>query len=163
MRNTFAMAILAKTVYGLAAIKGTPTVTNAAPQANTRPTKIEFFTNKQGLAAGGNDVVANFDGKIDTRSDEFEAVLGGDKFVFASQAHKDAFVAAPEKYAPQYGGSCAIGMAGGHKTHTDAASFTVAAGQPYLNHSPKVAEMWAKDMERLIAKADANWPTAREK
>lgn len=157
------MAILAGTVCGLAAITGTPTVTNAAPQAATRPTKIEFFTNKQGLAAGGNDVVAYFGGKVDTGSDEFEAVLGGAKFVFASQALKDAFVAAAEKYAPQYEGWCAIGMAGGHKTPTDAAAFTVAAGKLYLNHSPKVTEMWAKDMKGLIAKADANWPTAREK
>ena len=163
MRNTFAMAILAGTVCGLAAITGTPSVANAAPRAATRPTKIEFFTNKQGLAAGGDVVVAYFDGKVDTGFNKFGAVLGGAKFVFASQALKDAFVAAPEKYAPQYEGWCAIGMAGGHKTPTDAASFTVAAGQPYLNHSPKVAEMWAKDMERLIAKADANWPTAREK
>src|SRR5258708_28923956 len=44
-------------------------------------------------------------------SDAFNAQYEGATFKFASAEHRDAFIADPAKYAPQYGGFCAYGTA----------------------------------------------------
>lgn len=155
VKRTIVAAMLAGVVgAGLGAGAG---VVREGPATQAVGGKVEYFVNKEGLAAGGNDVVSYFEGKAEKGVAEFEAVHGGAKFRFVSKAHLAAFVAAPAKYAPQYGGWCAMGMAGGYKAPTDAAAFTVVDGKLYLNYSAKVTEMWAKDREALIAKADRNW------
>jgi hypothetical protein len=78
--------------------------------------------------------------------------------LFTSAAHRDAFVAEPSKYAPQYGGFCAYGMAKGYKAVIDPAAFTVVREKLYLNYSESVRTRWLADIPSYIQKADANWP-----
>ena len=60
-----------------------------------------------GVAIEGTDPVAYFeDGQPLAGSSEFEHEWLGATWRFASAEHRDAFAAAPEKYAPQYGGYC---------------------------------------------------------
>ena len=62
-------------------------------------------TNWRGLAVKGYDVVAYFTmNKPVKGSSEFSYKWMHATWRFASQAHLDLFKAAPEKYAPQYGG-----------------------------------------------------------
>jgi YHS domain-containing protein len=118
----------------------------------------EFFE-KEGVALRGYDPVAYFtDNKPVKGSAEYKAEYKGTTFHFASQANRDAFMADPAKYAPQYGGFCAFGTAGGYKAAIDPAAFTVVDGKLYLNYNRDVQKQWSKDVPGFIAKADRNWP-----
>lgn len=116
---------------------------------------------KEGVALRGYDPVAYFtQGQPVKGLPQFQAKHQGAVFHFASQASRDAFAAAPEKYAPQYGGYCAFGMASGYKAATDPAAFTVSNGKLYLNYNSEVQKMWSADLAGFVIKADANWPEA---
>jgi YHS domain-containing protein len=116
---------------------------------------------KDGVALRGYDPVAYFtQGKPVKGMPQFQAQHQGAVFHFASQASREVFVAAPEKYAPQYGGYCAFGMARGYKAVTDPAAFTLADGKLYLNYNRDVQKMWSADIPGFISKANQNWPTA---
>lgn len=118
----------------------------------------EFFE-KDGAALRGYDPVAYFTAGQPTKgSAKYKADYKGSTFHFASQANRDAFVADPAKYAPQYGGYCAYGTAGGYKAAIDPAAFTVVDGKLYLNYNRSVQKEWNKDVPGYIAKADRNWP-----
>lgn len=118
----------------------------------------EFFE-KDGAALRGYDPVAYF---VDRRpvkgSAEHKADYKGSTFHFASKANRDAFIADPTRYAPQYGGYCAFGLAGGYKAATDPAAFTVVDGKLYLNYNAAVQKQWSADIPGFVVKADKNWP-----
>lgn len=119
----------------------------------------EFFE-KDGLALRGVDPVAYFtDQRAMTGRAEYTAQHQGSTFRFASQANRDAFAADPAKYAPQYGGFCAFGTAGGYKAAIDPAAFTIVDGKLYLNYNRDVQKQWSADRAGFITKADRNWPT----
>ena len=117
------------------------------------------FFEKDGVALRGYDPVAYFKAGQPTKgAAEYKAEYKGSTFHFASQANRDAFVADPAKFAPQYGGYCAFGTAGGYKAAIDPAAFTVVDGKLYLNYNRAVQKDWSKDIPGYIAKADKNWP-----
>jgi YHS domain-containing protein len=117
-----------------------------------------------GLALQGYDPVAYFtDQKPLKGKAEFTARHEGATYRFASAANRDAFAAAPQKYAPQYGGYCAFGMAGGYKAPIEPDAWTVVDGKLYLNYNRSVRTKWSSDVPGYIRKADANWPTVRSK
>jgi YHS domain-containing protein len=113
-----------------------------------------------GAAIKGYDPVAYFtQGKPVPGSEQFVLRHKGATFRFASAANRDAFAAAPERYAPQYGGFCAYGTSRGYKADIDPAAYTVVDGKLYLNYSKSVQTTWNQDRAGYIAKADANWPS----
>jgi len=117
-----------------------------------------------GLALKGYDPVAYFtDGKPVRGKAEFSASHEGATYRFASAANRDAFAAAPAKYAPQYGGYCAFGMASGYKAPIEPDAWTVVEGKLYLNYNQSVRRQWSSDVPGYVRKADANWPTVRPK
>lgn len=112
-----------------------------------------------GLAIDGYDPVAYFTEQKPVKgSPEFRVEFEGSTFQFGSAVHRDAFVADPSKYVPQYGGYCAYGMARGYKAKIDPAAFTVVSHKLYLNYSEAVRSRWLADVPGYIQKADANWP-----
>lgn len=118
----------------------------------------EFFE-KEGVAIRGYDAVAYFaEGKAAKGAPEYMAAYKGSTFHFTSAANRDAFIADPAKYAPQYGGFCAFGMAGGYKAAIDPAAFRVIDGKLYLNYNAAVQAKWAADIPGYVGKADARWP-----
>ena len=119
------------------------------------------YFEKDGVALRGHDAVAYFkQGKPVKGSAEHRVEHQGSVFLFASKAHRDAFAAEPEKYAPQYGGYCAFGMAGGYKAATDPAAFSVIDGKLYLNYNREVQKQWSAEVPGFVRKADAAWPAA---
>ena len=113
----------------------------------------EYFE-RDGLAIGGYDPVAYFTEQKPVKGvPEFQSI-----HQFASAAHRDVFAAEPDKYAPQYGGYCAYGMAKGYKAKIDPAAFSVIHGTLYLNYSDAVRTRWLSDVPGYIQQADANWP-----
>ena len=95
-------------------------------------------------------------------SAQFRSDFQGSTFQFASAVHRDIFAADPAKYAPQYGGFCAYGMAKGYKATIDPAAFTVLSDKLYLNYSETVRSQWLSDIPGYVQKADANWPEVRK-
>jgi YHS domain-containing protein len=117
-----------------------------------------------GLALKGYDPVAYFaEGKPVQGKPEITASHEGATYRFASAANRDAFAAAPGKYAPQYGGYCAYGMASGYKAPIEPDAWTIVEGKLYLNYNQSVRSRWSGDIPGYIRKADANWPTVRSK
>ena len=79
-------------------------------------------------------------------------------FLFSTAENQKKFAADPAKYAPQFGGFCALGTANGYKVKTDPDAFKVVGGKLYLNYNRKVLELWTLDEPGYIKRANANWP-----
>jgi YHS domain-containing protein len=121
----------------------------------------DFFEN-QGLAIRGYDPVAYFQlNKAIKGVPEYQMEHKGSVFHFSSAAHRDAFAKEPSKYAPQYNGYCAFGMASGYKAATDPTAFTFVNGKLYLNYNAEVQKKWSSDVSDYVKKADALWPTTQ--
>jgi YHS domain-containing protein len=88
----------------------------------------------------------------------FRAEWGGVAWHFASAAHRDRFLAAPEAFAPRYGGFCAFGVARGYKVDIDPEAWHIQDGVLYLNYDRGVQRQWMRDIPAFIARADAHWP-----
>lgn len=120
--------------------------------------KPEVFS-AGGAAIRGYDPVAYFtDAKPVKGSEQFTYPWRGATWRFASAENRDRFAAAPQKYAPQYGGYCAYGVAGGYAVSIDPAAWSVVDGKLFLNYSTGVRADWVKDTPGYIRKADSNWP-----
>ncbi|MGB1799797.1 MAG: YHS domain-containing (seleno)protein [Gammaproteobacteria bacterium] len=90
-------------------------------------------------------------------SDKYNYQYDGATWYFSSKENMQLFENNPEKYAPQYGGYCAYGMAKGFVVSTDPEAFSLADGKLYLNYSLGVRKTWLKDVSGNIEKADKNW------
>lgn len=72
------------------------------------------YFEKDGVAISGYDPIAYFaEMKPVKGSPEFHAEYQGSTFYFSTAANRGTFVANPDRFAPQYGGYCAFGMAKG--------------------------------------------------
>lgn len=112
-----------------------------------------------GVAIDGYDPVAYFtDGKPVEGKKEFSHEWKGATWRFASAEHRDRFAAAPEQYAPQYGGYCAWAVAHGYTADIEPEAWAVVDGKLYLNYNLEVKAMWDKDVPGYIAQGDQNWP-----
>lgn len=120
---------------------------------------LDPFFNTDGLAIQGYDPVAYFtEGRPVRGKDTFTYSFAGATWRFASAENRDAFAAAPERYAPQYGGYCAWAVSQGYTASTDPDAWRIEDGKLYLNYSRSVQRRWEQDVPGNIAKADANWP-----
>ena len=91
-------------------------------------------------------------------SDAFVAEHNGATYHFASAANRDAFQASPAKYAPAFGGYCAMGVAFGKKFDVEPTAFRVVDGTLYLNLNSDVQTRWLQDVPGNLGKANSNWP-----
>jgi YHS domain-containing protein len=116
--------------------------------------------NKSGKTAiKGYDPVAYFTGSGPVKgSPQFPHQWMGAEWRFASAANRDLFAAAPEKYAPQYGGYCAYAVSENYTANIDPEAWKIVDGKLYLNYSKSVQKIWMMDQARRIAQADRNWP-----
>jgi YHS domain-containing protein len=118
----------------------------------------------EGLAMHGYDPVAYFtDGEPMEGRAELTAEWNGATYRFVTAANRDAFVADPAAYAPQYGGYCAMGTSLGKKIDVDPAQWRVVDGKLYLNSSAGAHNAWTQDVPGNIMKADGNWPEIKDK
>jgi YHS domain-containing protein len=130
---------------------------SAEPPINTLKTGL--FGGRTDTAINGYDTVAYFtDNKPVKGQDAYVQTWMGAKWKFASQAHLDLFKAAPEKYAPQFGGYCAYGVTQDHLVKVEPEQFTVRDGKLYLNYDAGVQALWAKDPAGYIKTAEAKFP-----
>ena len=117
----------------------------------------------QGVAVKGYDLVAYFrEGRPRRGLPEFEHRFSGARFRFASAAHRDLFAQEPEKYLPAFGGYCALGVANGYKDDMDPHAFEIVEGRLYFNLTPRIHAGWSRHKQRLIPRAERNWPALRD-
>ncbi len=113
----------------------------------------------QGAAIKGYDAVAYFNQNQAVRGSAAHAFeWQGATWWFASQANLDAFEAAPETYAPPYGGYCAFAVSQNATAGIDPKAFTIRDGKLYLNYNPAIQRRWLGGADEYIRLADANWP-----
>lgn len=114
---------------------------------------------EDGLALRGYDAVAYFTQGRPVRGDaRFEAEWGGARWRFADAANRDAFLADPARYAPQYGGYCAWAVAQGYTAPADPLQWRVVQDKLYVNYDAGVQRRWLRDIPGFIVAADRNWP-----
>lgn len=114
------------------------------------------------VAIKGYDPVAYFtDGRAMKGSDDVAYKWLGAEWHFSNVDHRKLFSKAPVKYAPQYGGYCADGVAyGDTTTNIDPKAWRIIDGKLYLSYDPgSAAEL--TDVPGQLKKAQANWPKIR--
>jgi YHS domain-containing protein len=130
---------------------------------NLSAQKSEVFTTSNG-AIRGYDAVAYFtQGRAVKGDTQFKYQWKQADWFFSSRQNLDSFRANPERYAPQYGGYCAFGMADGHKAPTDPEAFSIMNDKLYFNYNKNVQVLWTKKTAEYIQTADKNWPTIKNK
>ncbi len=115
--------------------------------------------NGEGIAFRGNDLVAmaNGLGVVPGRA-KHTHVHDGVAYYFVSKDAMNQFAAAPEKYMPQYGGYCALGVALGKKLDGSPRFADIVDGKLYVFLNAAVFEAYKKDKAGILAKAAKNWP-----
>jgi len=117
------------------------------------------------LAISGYDPVAYFtDSKAVPGQSQFEHRWHDARWRFASAAHRDAFAGNPDRYAPQYDGYCALGIAvkTAHKDTVDPEAWAIVDGKLYLNHDRHWAEVWSEKAAENIQRADETWKFVKD-
>jgi len=117
-----------------------------------------------GIAIKGYDPVAYFTkSRAMKGSEKFAHTWLGAPWHFANARHRDLFAAEPIKYAPQFGGYCADGVAYGQSTaNIDPEAWRIINGKLYLNYD-KGAAAELEEIPGQIDKAKANWPKIKAK
>ena len=131
------------------------------------------------IALKGYDTVAYFtDGKAVKGSSQFEYLYNDARWRFSNVAHREMFVADPDRYMPQYGNYCAACMA----TKWCAAEFpdhpadpelwTIVDGKLYMVGDKKVfnhmvrdrkgLDQWRANSTENIRLANARWTAIQQ-
>jgi YHS domain-containing protein len=115
------------------------------------------------LAIKGYDPVAYFtEGQPTLGAAEFEYAWDEARYRFASDQHMSIFRGDPDRYAPQFAGSCAMGMSKGMKVEADPANWLIVDGRLFVFASPKARERFQADTRGTAAAADSNWQLLKD-
>jgi hypothetical protein len=119
---------------------------------------------KTRLSLKGYDPVAYFTaGQPTEGKPELETEFDGALYRFASAGNMSMFKGDPDRYAPQFAGSCANGMSRGMKVEANPLLWKIVDGKLYVFAGSKVPEQIETDPAPLIDKAQANWKDLRDK
>ncbi len=121
---------------------------------------VETSTDENDVILAGHDAVAYFTENAPVLGHpQYTAQYRGAVYRFASAQNRDSFQASPEKYAPAYGGYCALGTSFGKKFAVDGQAFEIVEGRLYVNKNLGVYKSWKKDIPGNIVKAEGQWPS----
>lgn len=134
-----------------------------SPAAPVHAADDPVYQTFRGTAIDGTDPVAYFtQGRPVEGSSKYTFDWKGATWKFSTAENRDKFAAAPEKYAPQYGGYCAWAVSQGYTASTDPDAWKIVDGKLYLNYSKSVQRKWEGDIPGNIKSGDANWPKVLE-
>jgi YHS domain-containing protein len=124
--------------------------------AGSSPNPVNVDSDK--VAIKGYDTVAYFTkGQPTKGNSEFVFTWNGARWQFASAAHRDMFAANPERYAPQFGQFCSMGLALGKRAIADPEAWKIVDGKLYLYFSRGARDKFQQDTPKNLKKAKANW------
>jgi len=121
-------------------------------------------TTAETVAVKGFDAVAYFTAENAVEGNpQFSYIWNGAKWYFSSAENMEKFKAAPENYAPQFGGYCSFAVSKGYTADADPQAWKIVNGKLYLNYNRKVKEMWEAEQETRIRDAEQNWDEFKKK
>jgi hypothetical protein len=88
---------------------------------------------------------------------DYEYYWGGVPWYFASAANRDVFIRAPQIYAPQHGGHCAMSLARGYLSDGKPKIFVIEKMKLYLFYSVANREAFLIAKDDALGKAAASW------
>ena len=110
------------------------------------------------VAIHGYDPVAYFtQHKPVEGSVKYTATHEGAIYRFSSSKNRDLFKADTARYAPQFGGYCAMGVALNKKLDVDPSAFHIADNKLYLNLNKDVQKKWLTDVSGHVKSATRIW------
>lgn len=124
----------------------------------------ELNLDERGRALRGYDPVAYFTesqaipGQADLRE-----VREGAEYLFANEAHREAFRSQPERYQPAHGGFCTFGIVMEKKFDGDPEVWMVHDDQLHVFLNEEVRDKFLSDEEANFARVEANWPRIRDR
>ena len=111
------------------------------------------------LALKGYDPVAYFtDGRPTLGKAEFESTWDEARYRFASDQHMSMFRGDPDRYAPQYDGSCAAALVLGVKIEANPENWLISDGRLFV-FATKTPASFPADQ---VAAADRNWKLLKD-
>src|ERR1700756_2442009 len=120
---------------------------------------IAAVNTEHGLAIKGYDPVSYFtSGKPTPGLAQFSTTYKGATYRFVSTENRDRFIAAPEKFVPQYGGYCAYAISLNKIADIDPDEWAIVNDKLYLNNNFFSQTLWSLDKSGNIAQGDRNWP-----
>lgn len=115
-------------------------------------------TNKAGAAIDGYDTTAYWrKSAAQSGSAAHIAQWLGTPWQFADAETAALFEAAPEKYAPQFGGFCTRAMSFGKVVNGDPEVWRIYQGKLYLFAQPVGGKKFDEGQDPMIQKAQAQW------
>jgi YHS domain-containing protein len=115
------------------------------------------------IALDGHDPISYFDaGRPEKGSSQFSFAFDDAVYWFKSADHLAKFVADPERYAPQYGGYCAVTMSGGEKGPANPEAWTISDGKLYVFRGKIGVDKFNGNPAEVVALADASWRKLHE-
>ena len=115
------------------------------------------------VALSGYDVVSYFTrGKAEKGSEQHAYMYKGATYYFSSDEQQKMFIAAPEKYLPQYDGYCAYGVTVGRKLEASPEAWKIVNGKLYLNLNREFLADWSKNVEQSITEGDDQWELIKD-
>lgn len=119
------------------------------------------------LSISGYDPVAYFtEGKPVPGKSEFEYSWHKLRWRFANGEHRELFAKNPDRYAPQYDGYCAMGVAESgevaHKDTVDPEAWAIVDGKLYLTHMPQAMDAWRQNPDQYVKQANENWAAVKD-
>lgn len=159
-------AIVRRNIFGLAALAAVAAVSLPVSQvfAYSETSTKAVNIDAAGVAIRGYDPVAYFTvGKPTPGNAQFTAQHDGATYRFASAANRDAFLKAPAKYAPAFGGFCAMGAVFEKKLDGDPDLWRIVDGKLYLNVGEPAQKRWLENVPGNIKQAESNWTKIKDK
>jgi YHS domain-containing protein len=131
----------------------------ATPGRVHQSKQVDEINNEHGLALEGYDPVAYFrEGKPAIGDSAFTSLWHGVTYRFTSAANRDAFMADPERYVPQFGGYCAFAVSRGTTANGDPHQWAIVNDRLFLNNNALAMTLWNEDRSGNIKAGDENWP-----
>lgn len=119
---------------------------------------------KNGLAICGYDPAAYFTlGQPTPGAARFTAAFECATYRFSTAANRGAFAKEPARYAPAFGGFCALGTSLEKKFDGDPNLWRIVGGKLYLNVAEAAVTRWQQDIPGNISKANQNWTKIKDK
>jgi YHS domain-containing protein len=115
-----------------------------------------IHTDKQGHALQGHDPVAYFTvGKPTIGEPDLSLEWEGATWLFSTEEHREMFSVEPARYAPAFGGHCAVASAMGQSLPGSAKRWRVHEGRLYINKNIVAAAIYPLVAGRVHKLAEA--------
>lgn len=112
-----------------------------------------------GVAIDGYDPVSYFtDPEPLPGRRDFEYIWGGVPWYFATAANRDVFIRAPEVYAPQFGGYCAMSLSRGYLSKGNPRIHLLLGQRLYFFFSIANREAFLLEPDAALAEGEKSWP-----